>query len=587
MNLRIASNLARNAPSFVKNRFGPYLIYRNISRSYPLLSSPPNCFPKPFYVTTPIFYVNDAPHIGHLYTMILADIFKRWNILKGNAAILCTGTDEHGMKVQQAASRAGALPKEFCDSMSETFKVLAEKAKITNDHFIRTTDPVHTNAVQYFWTILKDKGLIYESKHEGWYCISDETFYPENTIEKRIDPLTGRTFMASQETGKEVEWTSERNYHFRLSSFKEPLLEFYKSNPNFIVPAERMKEVVAAVSTGLQDLSISRPTDRLNWGVRVPDDESQCIYVWLDALVNYITAAKFPWPPKHQQIGGWPANLHVIGKDITRFHCIYWPAFLLAAGLKPPKQILTHAHWTLGKQKMAKSTGNTVNPFFAMDRFGVDVIRYYLAHDGGILNDSDYGNQNVVVRYKKDLEGGIGNLLFRLTRPLAWNVRYCVKKFENKTIGSHLRLEYAESMEQKQLLQELFGKVSIEMEKLSVKDALRHIMNVVYHTNTYFQQTKPWELVKSQTSLGELEKSVEASKNVVEIIYLCAEALRIVGILMQAYMPDKAKELLDILHVDVERRSIKFAKFGKDFTYGNTEPTKKSQMLFPPLPVEN
>ncbi|KFY20247.1 hypothetical protein V491_03870, partial [Pseudogymnoascus sp. VKM F-3775] len=372
--------------------------------------------------------------------MVLTDILKRWQTLKGREAILCTGTDEHGMKIQQAAEISDEDPKEFCDRVSETFKQLAARADLSYDHFIRTTDPDHKEAVQHFWQLLQERGYIYEKKHQGWYSVSDETFYPESAIEKRLDPATGRTFMAAQETGiyekkhqgwysvsdetfypesaiekrldpatgrtfmaaqetgKEVEWTAEMTNHFRLSALKEPLLNFYKQNPQFVIPSNRMRDIERWVSEGLEDLSISRPINRLTWGIRVPQDDSQTIYVWLDALVNYITKSGFPNASFFDGVAGWPADVHVIGKDIMRFHCIYWPAFLLALDLPPPKQVLTHAHWTLGHSKMAKSTGNVVNPFFAMDRFGVDAMRFYLAHDGGIADDADYSNANIVER---------------------------------------------------------------------------------------------------------------------------------------------------------------------------------------------
>jgi methionyl-tRNA synthetase len=448
---------------------------------------------KPYYITTPIFYVNAgnivlncvpkransvsaAPHVGHLYTMVLTDIHKRWQVLRGKKAILCTGTDEHGMKIQRAAIQANTPPKEFCDLTAETFKALAKRAGLSNDHFVRTTDEDHKEAVQYFWHMLKEREYIYESKHEGWYCVSDETYYPESAIEKRLDPLTGRTFMASQETGKEVEWTSEANYHFRLSAFKNRLLEFYKDNPGFIVPVSRMNDVVKWVSEGLEDLSISRPVERLTWGIRVPDDETQTIYVWLDALINYITKAGYPWAPGQEHALGWPADVQVIGKDIVRFHCIYWPAFLLALDIDPPKQILTHAHWTLGHQKMAKSTGNVVNPFFAIDRFGVDAMRYYLAHDGGISDDSDYANQFIVERYKKGLQGGLGNLVSRITRPKIWKIRHAVQAAKDGKLG----VMSSRTDEQRIMLDELSKKVSAKMEDLNAGAALHAIMDVVY-----------------------------------------------------------------------------------------------------------
>jgi methionyl-tRNA synthetase len=417
--------------------------------------------------------------------MVLTDILKRWQVLKGRKAILCTGTDEHGMKIQQAAAAAKEDPKEFCDKVAETFKHLAERANLANDHFVRTTDKDHKETVQYFWHLLQDRGYIYESKHEGWYCVSDETFYPESAIEKRLDPVSGRTFMASQETGKEVEWTSEPNYHFRLSAFKDRLLEFYKQNPKFIVPATRMVDVEKWVSEGLEDLSVSRPSSRLTWGIPVPQDDSQTIYVWLDALLNYITKAGFPSASFFDHSAGWPADVHVIGKDIVRFHCIYWPAFLLALDLPLPKQVLTHAHWTLKQQKMSKSTGNVVSPFFAINRFGVDTMRFYLAHDGGIVDDSDYGNQFIVERYKKCLAGGIGNLVQRLVKPKIWTVRGAVEAAQTGLLDTPI------AQEQRQLLGSVRDTVSAHFDELNPRAALHEIMRVIFDVRVSFRITRP------------------------------------------------------------------------------------------------
>ncbi|RDW68453.1 putative methionyl-tRNA synthetase [Coleophoma crateriformis] len=538
---------------------------------------------KPYYVTTPIFYVNAAPHVGHLYTMILTDILKRWQVLKGNRAILCTGTDEHGMKIQQAAAKADTPPKDFCDRNAETFKTLARLAGLSNDHFVRTTDEDHKQAVQYFWYLLKEREYIYESKHEGWYCVSDETFYPESAIEKRLDPVTGRTFMASQETGKEVEWTSERNYHFRLSHLKDQLLDFYKENPEFVVPSSRMNDVVKWVSEGLEDLSVSRPVERLTWGIRVPDDESQTIYVWLDALVNYITKAGYPWTPGKETAGGWPADVQVIGKDIVRFHCIYWPAFLLALGLQPPKQILTHAHWTLQNRKMAKSTGNVVNPFFALERFGVDAMRYYLAHDGGIANDTDYGNQYIVERYKKGLQGGIGNLLNRTAKSKMWNVRNAVN---SATTIKEQDLDPT-TVEQIEILKQLPSKVEVAMAKLNPGLALQQVMDAVYATNKYLSDNEPWIIFKLASQMEDGPEKDEKSAAIMRTIYYSVEAIRITGILLQPYMPNKASELLDLIGVEKTRRGFEFTAIGSDTDYGSPLIDWPEFGLFPQFPVED
>ncbi|KUJ15546.1 uncharacterized protein LY89DRAFT_619546 [Mollisia scopiformis] len=540
---------------------------------------------KPYYITTPIFYVNAAPHVGHFYTMVLTDIVKRWQVLKGKKAFLCTGTDEHGMKIQQAAAKASTPPKEFCDLTAETFKSLAKRADLSNDYFVRTTDKDHKEAVEFFWQMLKEREYIYESKHQGWYCVSDETFYPESAIEKRLDPYTGRTFMASSETGKEVEWTSEKNYHFRLSAFKDELLEFYKKNPDFVVPAARMSDVIKWVSEGLEDLSISRPVERLSWGIRVPDDDSQTIYVWLDALINYITKAGYPWAPGKEQDLGWPADVQVIGKDIVRFHCIYWPAFLLALGIQPPKQVLTHAHWTLNHQKMAKSTGNVVNPFFAMDRFGVDVMRYYLAHDGGILNDADYGNHFIVQRYNKGLQGGLGNLVSRITRPKIWSVSKAVSAAHEGTLGEPDEVIQA----QIKMLEELPAKVDSKMAELNAGAALQTIMEAVYETNRFLSVIAPWLLKKQANAEADQLVKEELERRINTTVYHCAEAIRMIGILLQPYMPTKSAQLLDMLGVKSNKRTFNDARLGADPDYGLAQvPLGKCAQdgLFPPLAVE-
>lgn len=369
-----------------------------------------------------------------MYSMVLADALRRWQALKGRPAVLSTGTDEHGMKVQRAAERAGTTPRQLCDANSQSFRDLAAACNLSpspDGRFVRTTDRAHVDAVTHVWTELARRDYIYASRHAGWYCVQDEAFYPESAVERRWDPLTGRAVVASVETGGEVEWVEETNYHFRLSAFRDQLLDFYRQRPDWIVPKARMNEVVAWVDKpgGLEDLSVSRPSERLSWGIPVPGDPSQTIYVWIDALVNYATVAGYP------NLGGgmdasaslWPPDVHVIGKDITRFHCVYWPAMLFALGLEPPSRVLSHAHWTLGRRKMSKSRGNVVNPFFAIDRFGTDVVRYYLLHDGGIADDADYENSFVVERYKHNLQSGLGNLVSRVTRPRKlWKVEEAV-----------------------------------------------------------------------------------------------------------------------------------------------------------------
>ncbi|KAI8946213.1 tRNA synthetases class I (M)-domain-containing protein [Xylaria longipes] len=531
---------------------------------------------KPYYVTTPIFYVNASPHVGHLYSMLIADVLKRWQVLKGRQAYLSTGTDEHGMKVQRAAELQDLHPKALCDANAETFKDLAKRANIANDRFIRTTDPEHRDAVEYFWDRLRDSGYIYENKHEGWYCVSDETFYPDNMVEKRVSPVTGKSFIASVETGNAVEWLEERNYHFRLTAFRDRLLQFYRDNPDWVVPRGRFVEVISWVENNLEDLSISRPASRLDWGIPAPDDPSQTIYVWLDALVNYITTAGYPyWQPGSEHTRGWPADVHVVGKDIVRFHCIYWPAFLMALDLPLPKQVLSHGHWLMSKQKMSKSIGNVVNPFFALDRWGVDTMRYFLIYSGHVSEDADYNNAYIVERYKKGLQGGLGNLLNRVTRPKNWSVRQAVENMTKNRASPLLPL-----VEQHQAcLEPIVKRADNWMKALNPSWALKAIIEVVFDTNKFFHEAAPWQKAKEGDTVA-----------VEQTVFLAAESLRIVGILLQPFIPEKSSELLDRLGVSPDRRTFADAVLYADDSYGTPlVPLGKGAQasLFPILPVED
>lgn len=531
--------------------------------------------------------------------MIIADVLKRWQQMKNRKAILLTGTDEHGMKVQQAAAKAGVDPQEFCDKVAGTFKDLTARVNLSNEIFMRTSDPKHKQAVEYAWQILEQKGYIYESVHEGWYSVSDETFYPEGQVQLIVDPPTGRKIMVSVETGKEVEWTSERNYHFRLSAMKDRLLEFYRINPNFIVPTTRMDEIVNQVSNGLEDLSVSRPVERLTWGVRVPTDTSQTMYVWLDALLNYATAVGYPFTPGSESSGGWPADVHVIGKDIIRFHCIYWPAFLMALDVPLPKQVLTTAHWTLGKQKMAKSTGNVVNPFFALERFGIDAMRYYLVHDGGITDDADYDNRFIYIKYKKALSGGLGNLASRVLKSKGWNLREAVQRFahpgfeptSDKRCPDAISENDTDSLAFYQHLSELPAEADHFMNELFPNRSIQRIMETTYRANEYLQAGSPWKLVRLAKS-GENQSDSEpydpdaaqaAQAQIDRTIYLVAESIRISSILLQPFMPTKSKLLLDMYGVAEDRRNWDWCRIGADDSYGEPVVDVENVMVFPRL----
>ncbi|KAL1901585.1 methionyl-tRNA synthetase [Ceratocystis pirilliformis] len=520
--------------------------------------------PKPCYVTTPIFYVNASPHIGHMSTMVLADVYKRWRELCGQSAVLSTGTDEHGIKVQQAAARAGIPVKEFCDMNSAKFQDLAKMVGLSKHQWIRTTDADHADAVQFFWDQLQSAGYIYEAKHSGWYAVSDECFYPENATEQRFQPTTGRVVRVASETGNEVEFIEEKNYHFRMTALKTQLLEFYAQSPNWIEPQGRMRDVVNWVTYNLSDLSISRPSSRLSWGIPVPGDDSQTIYVWVDALINYLTQAGYP---KALTSDGtlpadsiWPADLHVIGKDIVRFHGVYWPALLLALQLPLPKRILSHAHWTMDNAKISKSAGNAVSANFAVDRFGLDCMRYIMIRDGGIENDAKYSNETIAAHYRADLQGTYGNLLARLTRTVSWCVADAVKANKGATTT---QLPIPEAVQ----------KYTQAMESFRPAAACKAIMALLYTGNRYVSEMQPWNKVHSQ----------EKKDN---IVYQTAELVRVASILLLPIIPQKAGEALDVLDVRRDRRTMEFAAFGVDGDYGMgpVERTKSmSTTLFPPV----
>ncbi|KAF5669511.1 METHIONYL-TRNA mitochondrial [Fusarium denticulatum] len=524
--------------------------------------------------------------------MVLADVIKRWKQISGHEAYLATGTDEHGMKIQQAALGAEIPPQEFCDNNANKFKDLAEHANISHDFFIRTTDQEHKDVVQQFWLLLKARapeGLgLYQGKHEGWYCVSDECFYPEDLVQSSISPQTGRKVTVSKESGNKVEWVSENTWFFPLSRYKEKLLQFYDENPTWIQPADRMNEVRNWVQDHLEDLSVTRPAKRLNWGVKDPEDPNDTIYVWVDALVNYLTTSGFgiKWQVGDKDTGIWPADMHVVGKDIIRFHAIYWPALLMAAGLPLPKKILCHNHWTMSNRKMSKSVGNVVNPFFAVQRWGLDALRYFLMRNGNYKSDSDYANESIAAIYEKDLQANIGNLFNRIARvrKLAWSTTEAVEfakagRFENRgsflpTESPHIFLSLEKS------LQSLPEVIRTHMDQNQVNHALQHIFWLLQDTNRFVSETAPWKIVK--------EQDANARTRLNWVIYQSAEALRIAGILLQPVMPEKATQLLDGLGVKPERRTIAYARADADLDYG-TEAAIVSQKpdafssMFPPV----
>jgi methionyl-tRNA synthetase len=355
-----------------------------------------------YYVTTPIYYVNDAPHIGHAYTTLACDVLARFMRLDGRRVKFLTGTDEHGQKVEKSARAAGMEPQTFTDKVSQNFRDLAKAMKFSNDDFIRTTEPRHIRACQAIWLALKERGEIYLGKYAGWYAVRDEAFYGEDEL------TTGPGGKKLAPSGAEVEWVEEPSYFFQLSKWQEPLLRFYEANPDFIAPTSRRNEVISFVKAGLSDLSISRTS--FTWGVPVPDDPAHIMYVWLDALTNYITAVGYPDTGSDEYKAFWPADLHMVGKDILRFHAIYWPAFLMGAGLAPPQRVFAHGWWTNEGQKISKSLGNVIDPLQLIERYGLDPVRYFLLREVPFGNDGDFSHRAMVNRLNGDLANDFGNL---------------------------------------------------------------------------------------------------------------------------------------------------------------------------------
>lgn len=512
--------------------------------------------------------------------MVIADVFKRWHQLKGENAQLLTGTDEHGIKVQRAAEIAGADTYTFCSQHATQFKSLADAANISYDRFFRTTDSDHKEAVSHFWHELNRQGFIYEAKHEGWYCVSDETFYPESQVQLILDPATGEKLMASIETGKEVLWTSETNYHFRLSHFRDRLLEHYKQNPKFIMPENRMNFIIREVASGLKDLSISRPKERLSWGIPVPDDPSQTIYVWFDALVNYLTYTGYPYTAPGAP-SAWPADVQVIGKDIVRFHTIYWPAFLMALNLPLPTNFLCHAHWTMNTQKMSKSLGNVVNPFAAMKRFGVDTVRYYMVRDGGFADDAPYENTYIVKRYKDELHNKLGGLLVRLTRSKFWNVSECIDYCRQRIQDESSKLPPMYS-EFRQSLSNAVMESDKQMQQLNVRLATEVAVKVFWDANKAFDMSQAW--IKAKGKGDDLPDEVKWA------VFEACESLRVAMILLQPFMPERMAYGLDVLGVPQEARNWhpdlarNIPSYGKAYVQWEQGPRST---LFPPLLSEH
>ena len=498
-----------------------------------------------FYVTTPIYYVNDSPHIGHAYTTVACDALSRFMRLDGIEVKFLTGTDEHGQKVENAAQAAGEAPQDFVDRVSQRFRDLREPLGLTNDDFIRTTEDRHTASVQRLWRELVKRDEIYLGTYAGWYSVRDEAFYAEPELVDGMAP-----------TGAPVEWVEEPSYFFRLSAWQDRLLAFYEENPDAVMPASRRNEVISFVKGGLLDLSVSRTS--FKWGVPVPDDPDHVMYVWIDALTNYMTAAGYPDTDCDDFKKFWPADLHMVGKDILRFHAVYWPAFLMAAGLEPPKRVYAHGWWTSEGQKISKSLGNAIEPLGLIEKFGLDQVRYFMLREVPFGNDGDFSRRAMINRINGDLANDFGNLAQRTLSMIATNCDRLVP-----TPGDF-------SDDDKVLLAAAGDLLDIMREHMKVQEfhaALAAQWRVIAEANRYVDAQAPWTLRKTDPA------------RMATVLYVLAEVIRRLAILAQPVTPGAAGHMLDQLAVAEDTRG--FANLGADNALTPGTPLPKPQGVFP------
>ncbi len=482
---------------------------------------------KQYYLTTPIYYVNDAPHIGHAYTTLACDVLARFKRLDGFDVKFLTGTDEHGQKVEKSAAAAGVAPQEFTDRVSQNFRDLAELMNFTHDDFIRTTEHRHFESCQGIWKRLIDAGEIYLGSYAGWYAIRDEAFYGEDEL------TVGPNGVKIAPSGAEVEWVEEPSYFFRLSAWQDRLLAYYDANPEFILPLTRRNEVTSFVKGGLQDLSVSRTT--FKWGVPVPGDDEHIMYVWLDALTNYITAVGFPDTDAADYQKFWPADLHMVGKDILRFHAVYWPAFLMAAGLAPPKRVFAHGWWTNEGQKISKSLGNVIDPIELIEKYGLDQVRYFLLREVPFGNDGDFAHQAMINRMNGELANDYGNLAQRVLSMVYKNCDGAIPKPADFNDDDTKLLSAASS---------LLPTVRGQLDRQAFHEALETIWSVIRAANGYVDAQAPWKLRQ------------EDPERMATVLYVLAETIRHLAMITQPFMPDSSARMLDQLAVAETERAF-------------------------------
>jgi methionyl-tRNA synthetase len=499
---------------------------------------------KPYYVTTAIAYPNGAPHIGHAYEVIATDAIARFMRLDGRDVFFLTGTDEHGIKMLQTAAREKLTPRELIARNVPRFQAMVQKFNCSNDDYIRTTEPRHFRASEAIWQRMEEAGDIYLDKYSGWYSVRDEAYYDES--ETRLDDKGQR--LGPQ--GTPVEWVEEESYFFRLSKYAEKLLDLYQRHPDFVLPKERMNEVASFVRGGLNDLSLSRTT--FDWGIPVPGNPKHIMYVWVDALTNYITAVGYPDTDSEKFRKYWPADLHVIGKDIVRFHAVYWPAFLMSAGVEVPRRIFSHGFLFNRGEKMSKSVGNVIDPFVLADAYGVDPLRYFLLRAVPFGQDGNYSHEAIVARINADLANDLGNLAQRSLTMIGRQFGGVLPKPSLLTHKDEIVLAEADTMLH-------FARHS--METLQLHMVLNTVWSAVAVANGYFAEQAPWALAKTDPQRQGT------------VLYVTAEVLRQIAILTLPFMPESAGKLLDLLAVPSRERLFSFLGGSHRIAAGATLPT--------------